>query len=105
MCALSLTLALQRIFPCPLYICDGKVEYKVHSAFVYSYINVEIDAALDTINVALLAKLLVTHAKESKSQFLVVSHRAGMWDHMATMLGVHGIPGHAKTITWSDIAA
>lgn len=70
-CALSLTLALQHVYPCPLYVCD------------------EIDASLDCDNVSKLASVLVKISQEqSHLQCIIVSHRWRMWIRLPVLIGV-----------------
>ncbi|TMW60863.1 hypothetical protein Poli38472_000905 [Pythium oligandrum] len=70
-CSVSLMLAFQASFSCPFYICD------------------EIDAALDTINVSKLGKLLLQQSEKTKTQFLIVSHRPEMWELCSYLVGIY----------------
>ncbi|EQC33706.1 hypothetical protein SDRG_08810 [Saprolegnia diclina VS20] len=78
LCALSLLLSFQASFVCPVFICD------------------EIDAALDTYNVERLGKLLVAAA--AKTQFIVVSHRAEMWNQAHALVGVYSVGREGSAI-------
>lgn len=82
-CAVSLMLALQLSFPSPFYVCD------------------EIDAALDTVNVARLAALLRDQSRETETQFLVVSHRPEMWEASGFLVGVYERAGSAQAVVCS----
>jgi len=68
---LSLGIAIQQIYPSSFWIMD------------------EVDAALDIIVVSNLAKLLYSTARESHTQFIVVTHRPEMYSCADTLLGIY----------------
>ena len=83
--ALSLTLGMSAVYPCPFYCVD------------------EIDAALDTRAVAAVARVVerlscssANAATTHRSQFVVVSHRPQMYERAERLIGVYTQGGDAE---------
>lgn len=95
-------LAFQVSFPCPFYLYDGMCDRSyVHLLLQGTHISTlatEIDAALDTVNVAKLGSLLRSQSLDAGTQFLVVSHRPEMWNLCASLVGVFERNGSAHTV-------
>lgn len=70
----------------------------LHAASPTSFLILdEIDAALDTIKVVRLAKILRETALQSGTSVVVVSHRQEMWDQSTALFGLYAAPGGLKT--------
>jgi chromosome segregation ATPase len=83
--ALSLTLGMSAVYPCPFYCVD------------------EIDAALDTRAVAAVARVVerlslspANSAAMHRSQFVVVSHRPQMYERAERLIGVYTQGGEQR---------
>ena len=83
--ALSLTLGMSAVYPCPFYCVD------------------EIDAALDTRAVAAVARVVerlslsrTNTAAAHRSQFVVVSHRPQMYERAERLIGVYTQGGEQR---------
>jgi chromosome segregation ATPase len=60
--------------------------------------HIEIDASLDTVNVAKLGDLLMKLSQRSKCQQFVVSHRPEMWERFELLIGVYETSKSAQLI-------
>jgi len=67
--ALALLFAIHSYQPSPFFVLD------------------EVDAALDNVNVARVAKYVTTHARPGM-QFIVISHKAGLFQESETLVGI-----------------
>ena len=67
--ALALIFAIHSYQPSPFFVLD------------------EVDAALDNVNVARVAKYVTTHAGPG-TQFIVISHKAGLFQESETLVGI-----------------
>ncbi|KAF1964873.1 cohesin complex subunit [Bimuria novae-zelandiae CBS 107.79] len=67
--ALALLFAIHSYQPSPFFVLD------------------EVDAALDNVNVARVARYLTTH-KRPGMQFIVISHKAGLFQESETLVGI-----------------
>jgi chromosome segregation ATPase len=67
------------VFPQPFYVLD------------------EVDAALDTVKVDRLAKLLRKRADEHGSQFVVISHRPALPEAADRIIGVYQCDSTSRT--------
>nr|CCA16488.1 Structural maintenance of chromosome putative [Albugo laibachii Nc14] len=83
LCTISLILAFQMTYPCPIYICD------------------EMDASLDTYNVHKVAQLLHKQSKDTDTQFIIVSHRPEMWKNCVYFVGVYEREHSAEIIHYN----
>ena len=76
--SLALIFAIHRFKPSPLYCLD------------------EIDAALDHKNVGIVGKYI---KKAKNCQFLIISHRADMWELAPTMLAIYKTKNVTEALT------
>jgi structural maintenance of chromosome 1 len=67
--ALALLFAIHSYQPSPFFVLD------------------EVDAALDNVNVARVAKYVTSHARPGM-QFIVISHKAGLFQESQTLVGI-----------------
>lgn len=67
--ALALLFAIHSYQPSPFFVLD------------------EVDAALDNVNVARVAKYVTSHARPGM-QFIVISHKAGLFQESETLVGI-----------------
>lgn len=67
--ALALLFAIHSYQPSPFFVLD------------------EVDAALDNVNVSRVAKYVTSHARPGM-QFIVISHKAGLFQESETLVGI-----------------
>ncbi|KAI9228219.1 MAG: RecF/RecN/SMC [Piptocephalis tieghemiana] len=71
MAALALLFTVHSYRPAPFFVLD------------------EVDAALDSANVAKVASFLQTHSQQADVQFLVISLKASLYEHANSLMGVY----------------